>query len=155
MNPIHIHLMTNHVPVLGTIFGCLLIIYSLIRNKEELRRLALGVFLIVALITPVVFFSGDKSQDALQKVVGISKESIKSHDEAAEISFACMELLGAFAFLQLLLYFFPSTAKLRSKAAIFTAILSAFAFAWVAYTANLGGKIQHGKELNPSLEINP
>jgi hypothetical protein len=150
MNPVHIHLMINHVPVLGTVFGCLLMIYSLLRNKEELRRLALGIFLIVAIITPVVFFTGDGSEETLKNVAGISKDAVKSHDEAAEIAFAAMEVLGGIAGLQLLLYAFPGTARLRLKAAIITAFLSAFAFGWVAYTANLGGKIRHGSELGHS-----
>jgi hypothetical protein len=147
MNPVHVHLMINHVSVLGTAFACILLIYSLFRGKEDIRTVALGIFVIVALITPVVTFSGDKSEDRVEKISGVTESAIKAHDEAAEVAFAAMVGLGVLALAQLILYKFAAFPKLRDKAAIATIFLSALAFAWVAYTANLGGKIRHADEL--------
>lgn len=50
MNWAHVHLLLNHVPVLGTIFGLALLGYALMRRNDGLTRVALGVFVVVALL---------------------------------------------------------------------------------------------------------
>ena len=49
MNPAHLHLMLNHIPVLGTAF-CMALGWALIQKSEELKRVSLGAFVIVALL---------------------------------------------------------------------------------------------------------
>ena len=44
MNWAHVHLMLSHLPVVGTIFGVLLLLLALLRKSEELKRVSLGVF---------------------------------------------------------------------------------------------------------------
>jgi hypothetical protein len=147
MTPIHLHLMLNHIPVLGTVFACLLLLYAIIRGQIEIRKVALGVFILVGLITPVVFFSGDNSVDPAKNIPGVREESIETHDEAAEIAFGSMVALGVLSLAQLILFRFPARAKLGDRLALATLVLSAIAFVWVAHTANLGAQIRHGQEL--------
>ena len=52
MNPAHLHLMLNHIPVLGTAFGLGLLAFALWRRSDELKKTALGVFVLVALMDP-------------------------------------------------------------------------------------------------------
>ena len=40
MDPAHLHLMLNHIPVLGTAFGMALIAWALFRKSEELKRVS-------------------------------------------------------------------------------------------------------------------
>jgi hypothetical protein len=154
MNPIHVHLLLNHIPVLGTLFGCILLLYALLRRNSDYSNVALGVFVILALITPIVFFSGDKSVDRVEKISGVLEKAIDAHDEAAEGAFAAIEGLGVLSLLQLLLGFIPSLQKQKSKLAWLTALGAALAFGWVAYAANLGGQIRHAEELQ-SLGLKP
>ena len=53
MNPAHLHLMLNHIPVLGTAFCMALVGWALILKSEELKRVSLGAFVIVALLRQI------------------------------------------------------------------------------------------------------
>lgn len=151
MSPVHLHLLLNHVSVLGTAFACLILIYGLLRGKEEVRKVALGILVIVALITPVVFFSGENSEEVVEHISGIKETSIEAHEEAAEGAYVTIEILGVLALAQLILYKFPALSKLRDRAALATVSLAVVAFLWVAYAGYLGGKIRHGEELDTAL----
>ena len=57
MDAVHLHLLLNHIPILGTLFGLLLLVYALIRKTMTLRKSACS-FVIIGLITIPVFLSG-------------------------------------------------------------------------------------------------
>jgi asparagine N-glycosylation enzyme membrane subunit Stt3 len=59
MNWAHIHLSLNHLPVVGTFFGVLLLLLALLRKSEELKRVSLGVFVLTALLALPVYFTGE------------------------------------------------------------------------------------------------
>jgi hypothetical protein len=46
----HLHLVLNHVPVLGTAFGLALLAFGIWRRSTELKKTALGVFVLTALM---------------------------------------------------------------------------------------------------------
>ena len=50
MNPAHLHLMLNHIPGLRNGFCMALVGWALIQKSEELKRVSLGAFVIVALL---------------------------------------------------------------------------------------------------------
>lgn len=58
MTAVHVHLLLNHIPILGVLFGLLLLIYGTVKKTEEIERAGLVTFIVVALITAPVFFSG-------------------------------------------------------------------------------------------------
>ena len=62
MNATHLHLMLNHIPVLGTVFGLGLLVFALWRKSEELKKAALGIFLIVALLAVPVYLTGEPAE---------------------------------------------------------------------------------------------
>ena len=59
MNWAHIHLSLNHLPVVGTFFGVLLLLLALLRKSEELKRGSLGVFALTALLALPIYFTGE------------------------------------------------------------------------------------------------
>ena len=59
MDAAHIHLLLNHIPILGTIFGLLLLCYGIWKHSDEIKKASLGTFVIVALITIAVYLTGD------------------------------------------------------------------------------------------------
>lgn len=50
MNAMHLHLLLNHVPVLGTIFGLALLVPALLRRRDELKRVVLGCLIVTAFL---------------------------------------------------------------------------------------------------------
>jgi hypothetical protein len=147
MNPVHIHLITNHLPVTGTLFATLILAYALISAKEEIQKLALAVLVVLAIVTPLVFFSGEKAEGRVELIAGIQEGDLEKHEEAGEAAFALMEGLGVLAFFQLALFAFPNTAGLRRKSIRLILLIAALVTGWMFYTANTGGRIRHGEEM--------
>ena len=49
MNGAQLHLMLNHLPVMGALFSLLLLAWSLIRRSAEIQKLALAIALLAGL----------------------------------------------------------------------------------------------------------
>lgn len=147
MTPVHLHLLLNHAPVFGTAIACLILFYALLRDKKDVRYVALGLLVLVAMVTPIVFFSGDNSVDAVKNITSVTDAAIDAHDDAAEGAFATIVAVGVLALAQLILGKFPTMDKLRDRLAWATVALAAGAFIWVGYASYLGGKIRHAEEL--------
>lgn len=142
MNWAHIHLVLNHAPVLGTVFGLVLFAYALARRDEGLKRIGLGVFVIVALVALPVFFTGEPAEGVVEGTAGISEPLIEAHESAALFALIGVELLGAVA-LAGLLFTRGRARPLSAPLARATVLVSLIAAALMARTANLGGKIHH------------
>lgn len=141
MNWAHLHLLLNHVPVLGTVFGLGLLTYAIMRRSDHLKRAALNVFIAVALIALPVYFTGEPAEEVVEDTAGVSKGTIDAHEESALVSLLGVEALGVIALAGLVIArrgrpVSPRVAGIALTAAIATAI----AMAW---TANLGGRIRH------------
>jgi uncharacterized membrane protein len=138
MNWPHIHLMLNHVPVLGTVFGALLLAYGVLRRDDAVQRAALWTFAIVALVAIPVYLTGEPAEEAVEHLAGTGERAIEAHEQAALFSLVAVELLGAVALIALLL-----ARKASAKGVIRTALFVSFVtVGLMAWTANLGGKIR-------------
>ena len=140
MNLPHLHLMLNHVPVLGTLFGLVLLAWGLWRQNLSLQRAALVTFVAAALIAIPVFFTGEPAEDAVERLAGVADNAIDAHEDAALVSLIAIELLGALGLAGLLLARSRYSPRMVIRGALAVAIVTAGLMAW---TANLGGRIRH------------
>jgi uncharacterized membrane protein len=141
MDAAHIHLLLNHVPILGTIFGLLLLIYGMWRNSDQVKRASLGAFIIAALITIPVYLSGDGAADIVRNLPGISVDIIRQHDNSATITLTAIEILGAVSLLSLWLSRrFLELNRWMTLSVLTLAVISSGLGAW---TGNLGGQVHH------------
>jgi len=138
----HIHLMLNHVPVLGTLFGLVLLAWGIMRRNGALQRAALLTFTVVALVAIPVYLTGEPAEEAVEHLAGTVDSAIDPHEDAAIISFIAMELLGALSLGALLLSRTRFNPALVVRGALAVAIITGGLMAW---TANLGGRIRHGE----------
>jgi hypothetical protein len=135
--------MINHFPVIGVLGALLVFGYGLVRKSDEVKLLGLGSFVLVALITIPVFFTGGAAEKIVKdlNLPGVTESSIGTHAEIALLALVLIELLGAIAVGGLFL--------LRKSGALpkwYTALVLAIALAAagvVGLTANLGGQIRH------------
>lgn len=139
MNWPHLHLMLNHVPVLGTLFGMLLLAYGIVRRHDTVQRAALGTFIVAALVALPVYFTGEPAEEAVEHLAGTAQQAIDSHEEAALISLILVAVLGATALVGLLLAR-RGRATTVVRVALAVSIVTVGLMAW---TANLGGRIRH------------
>src|SRR5574341_263651 len=95
----HVHLLLNHVPTIGTTVALGLLLLSFVRNNEDLRRVSLEVFFLVALFTLPAYLSGVAAEAALETRQGVSEMAIKAHQDAAAWAFLLMQMTGLFAWI--------------------------------------------------------
>jgi uncharacterized membrane protein len=147
-NPAHLHLMLNHLPVIGTAFGLGLVGWALLRRSEELKKISLGIFIIVALLAIPAYLTGEPAEELVENLPGVSKTSIEQHEEAAQVAFAGVLIVGVAALGGLL--FFRRDKAIPNWLAIIVLVLSLIVFVLMARTANLGGLIRH-TEIRPEV----
>ena len=141
MNWPHVHLMINHFPEVGIFGAVALLIYSLVRKSEEIKRLSFGLFVLLALITLGVFFTGQAAEDTVKKLPNVTEAYIGRHEEMAELALVLMETLGLAALAGLL--FLRESGAIPKWIVLAVLILSLITAVLVGYTANLGGQIRH------------
>ena len=62
MNLAHVHLLLNHVPTIGTAVALGLLVISFFRRNDDLRRVTLEVFFVIAVLTIPAYLSGVSAQ---------------------------------------------------------------------------------------------
>ena len=141
MNGAHLHLLINHIPVLGTFFGLALLAFAAWKRSDELRKAALGTFVIAALAAVTTYLTGEPAEDGVKGLPGVIAALIGRHEEAAGIALGGGIALGVVALGGLI--WFRGGRPIKnwfSTLALAAAILVTGLMAW---TANLGGQIRH------------
>jgi hypothetical protein len=141
MNPAHLHIILNHIPVIGIPFGAALLIYGFLRKSQELRTAGLLVFVAIALVTIPTFLTGKAAEDVVEDLPGVSEHLIENHERAATIALIATSILGGLSLIRLLI---PTRfVAVGTPASILILALSLGVAGWLAKTANLGGQIRH------------
>lgn len=141
MNVTHLHLILNHLPVLGTAFGLGILALGLWTRSEDIKRLALLLFAATALLAIPAYLTGEPAEDAVKGLAGVAGGLIERHEEAAGAALGGVLALGALAGIGLAVF-----RRKRPVATWFgaTSLLGALVVSsLMAWTANLGGQIRH------------
>lgn len=155
-NLVHIHLLLNHFPIIGTIIGLGLFLIALVGKSEDLQRASLVVFLGMALITMPTFMSGSAAQDAIKFLPGVPLALITAHLNASLLAYVFMEITGAFSWFGLWEY--RRNGQLGRLTLATVLVLSIVTVGLMSNAGNLGGKIRHeeimyGPELAPTSNL--
>ncbi len=143
MNAAHLHLMLNHIPVLGTAFGLLLLAYAVTRKSDELRKVSLAVLVLVTLLAVPAYLTGEPAEDLVARLPDVPKEILEQHEEVAQIAFTGMVLVGVAALAGLVVF---RRGKLVPAWFSFTLLAAALLVTvLMGWTANLGGQIRHAE----------
>jgi hypothetical protein len=143
MDLTHIHLLLNHFPTIGMIIGGGLFLLALIMNSDDLKHASLVVILGIALISIPTYMSGNGAEAAIKALPGVSKSLMGAHEGAALVAIACMEVLGAFAWLGL--WQFRRLAHIPNWNLAVVLILVLATFGLMARASNIGGEIRHAE----------
>jgi hypothetical protein len=135
----HLHLLLNHVPTVGAIVALTLLIMSVIRRNEGMKRLGLELFCVIGLLTVIAYVSGLGTQQSLEEM-GVDAAPIQRHHDAAFQGSVLMVLTGFISWLALWTSRRGVTSKTHLPAAI---VLGALTVAMMARAASLGGEIRH------------
>jgi len=141
MNQAHVHLILNHIPVIGMVIGFLLLAVAMAKRSTELKKLSLSVFVAMALIAIPTYLTGEPAEKIVEHLPGVSEAIIELHEGAALIALVGAEILGVFALGGLLL--FRRSHTLPRWFVTISLILSIAVAGMLGWTANLGGQIRH------------
>ncbi len=141
MNLTHAHLLMNHLPIWGSIFAFFMILYSFRKENIEMLKLFLWVLVFLALVTILVFLTGDIIDEQAKLLPGVNESAIEDHETAGWVSMIIMEAAGVLALIEI--FILRKSGKVEAwfkYAFISLMILCIISFAWAAY---LGGEIRH------------
>ncbi len=151
MNNAHLHLLVNHLPIIGVLIGILVIIVGLIIKKTDVILTALGLFVFSAITSFFAFYTGEGAEEVVENILGISETLIHTHEEYAETFFTLTLVLGGVA----LLAFIATLKKIKFyHFLIFLTLLLALSDGIVAtYVGTSGGEIRHSEIRNDAKAI--
>ena len=97
MNFAYLHLVVNHVPIVG--FGFAVVIYfaGLFLRKPDIERTGLVAFVVCSLAAAAAFYTGEPAEEIAEGIPGISEVSIEEHEEWAERAYALAAVTGVLA----------------------------------------------------------
>jgi hypothetical protein len=140
MSGVHLHLLINHAPILGSIFAAALLAGSFLWAPDVLRRAAMVTLLVVAVTGLIADQTGIPAEQAAKGLPGVLRRVIHEHEEMGEKAFLFAGILGLVAAAALFRWRrspFPRGAAV----VLFGATL--FVSGAMAYTGLLGGRIRH------------
>jgi glucan phosphoethanolaminetransferase (alkaline phosphatase superfamily) len=140
MSLVHLHLMMNHVPVIGTLFVIFTLLAALRLRSSDMTKLGLLMLAGVGIVAVAVYFTGEPAEDAVEHLAGVSRAVIHEHEEAAEVAFATSAFAGGLALLAL---WWTRRRELPRWIAGAALVMSIIVGGMMAWTASLGGNIRH------------
>ncbi len=143
MDATHLHLILTHFPIVGTIIGIGILAYGQFSKNDEIKKVALVTFVLMAILTIPVFLTGEEAEETVEHIVGVSEQLIENHEELAEKAIWLMGFLGILS----LINFFAIIKNLSfaKTISIITLIVSLGTFGLFAKVGSTGGEIRHSE----------
>ena len=150
MSAVHVHLLLNHVPILGSFFGLALLAWGLVRRSDEVVRAAWLTWALSGLCVLPVFFSGEPAEDAVLGRPDVSEMFVERHEDAAKRALVASLALAALSLGALA----AARGERRPSRPWTLATLVAGLVAAILLTVagGLGGQIRHA-ELRPGAQL--
>ena len=140
MTIVHLHLLLNHIPVVGAIFVVALLATALVRRESVIALVALWTSAVLGIVAIAVYFTGEPAEDAVEHLPGVSESIIEQHEELALVATTMIAAFGALALGALMMF----RGRSLPRWVIVSSFVGMLAVAGVmGWTANLGGQIRH------------
>lgn len=142
MDAAHVHLMLNHVPVLGAVFALLVLVYGLARRSQDVIRTGLWTLVVVGAASGVVYLTGEPAEELVEGLSGFSHSVLERHEAAALWATAGAALVGIVSLAGLVLY---RSKQISRRYAVGVLVLTLALTGLMGWTANLGGQVMHAE----------
>ncbi len=162
VTPAHLHLLVNHVPVIGSVAALMLLVWAMIRNNAELKRTALIGFVLVGISAFVADATGDGAAHMIKGLPEIERAKVHEHEEAADYAKMASGVLAAVSLVGLILATRKKDAPGATSAdeyarhhhepnkwiMIIVLLIGLFDLSVLSRVAYLGGAIRHPEIVN-------
>ncbi len=141
MNQAHLHLIFNHLPIIGTLIGLLTLLAGFILKSSPVKRTALGIFIFAALTAIPSMLTGEGAEEVVENLQGVSENFIEKHEELAAVFIWVVSALGI---LSLITFVMDLAAKSARQILYFLTLVLAFATMILGQQVGTsGGEIRH------------
>ena len=141
MNDAHLHMVVNHFPIIGTIFGLGILIFGIFLKNNSLKNTAYFLFIIAAVFGFLSMNTGEGAEEIVEDFPNIGKKIIHEHEEIAEKLALVLYALGLVSIIGLYLTIKNNAkANLVSYLAVIIAVVAVFLGKQVGTS---GGEIRH------------
>ena len=141
MNDAHLHLLVNHFPIIGTLFGLGILISGMLLKNNSLKNTAYILFIVAAVFSAFSMVTGEGAEELVEDLPSIGKQIIHEHEEIAEKFAIIMYATGLFGLLSL--YTSIKNHKLAKTISYVTLALAIFAAVFAKSVGTTGGEIRH------------
>ena len=136
----HLHLLLNHAPVVGSVVAWLLLAGGLLFKSTAVVRAAFVTFAVGAVLAFGAVQTGERAEDEVEDLAGVSEEWLEEHEEAAETAAIALYAVGGLSALGLALF---SRRRVPAWFAVLLLVSALAPLVLLARTAELGGRIRH------------
>jgi len=141
MNDAHLHLIVNHFPIIGVIFGLGILIMGIILKNNTVKNTAYVLFIVSAIFAAFSIGTGEGAEELVEDMPSVGKKIIHEHEEMAEKLAILLYVLAVLSIGGIYLNIKNHVkAKLVSYAALILAIVGVFL---AQQTGTTGGEIRH------------
>jgi hypothetical protein len=138
MNGAQIHLVLNHIPILGIPMGLLFLGASLYFQSEKMTRFSLFFLMLVAVIALPVFLTGEEAEEVLEKF-GKFEAQIEAHEFWGKMALISSLVLGGAS----IITFISRPFKWSPLAVKAEFLLGFVSLGLLFYAGHLGGLVRH------------
>jgi uncharacterized membrane protein len=141
MNDAHLHLVVNHFPIIGTVFGLGILIAGLVLKNNSVKNTAYVLFVVAAVFAFLSMYTGEGAEEMVEDMPNIGKQIIHEHEELAEKLAILLYAAGIFSIVSL--YTSIKNHKFSKISSYITLILAIAATVLGSLVGTSGGEIRH------------
>ncbi len=148
-NPAHIHLLLNHIPIIGLPIAFLMLAWAIFTKNDGMKKFALGFTVVLAVFTVLTQVTGEPAEEQIEKLPFFVEALVEAHEDAAKITTILAVASGLLSLVQL----FTGRAVVSKGKALAMLTLALLLAGGVsgACTGLKGGEIRHDEIRTPSI----
>lgn len=141
MNDAHLHMVVNHFPIIGTIFGLGVLVAGIFFKNNAIKNVGYVLFIVAAIFGAVSMATGEGAEEIAENLPSVTDQIIHEHEEMAEKLAIVLYALGLVSLIGLYMNIKNhAKANLISYLAVIIAVMGVFLG---KQTGTSGGEIRH------------
>ena len=141
MNDAHLHLLVNHIPLVGVLFALGILIAGIIKNNNAIKNIANTLFIVCAIFAFLAMYTGEGAEEIVEDMPSVGHQIIHEHEELAEKFAIMMYITGFFGLISLTAN--VKNHKYARPLPFITLLFAIIAIIISFFVGTSGGEIRH------------
>jgi hypothetical protein len=146
MNGAHLHLVLNHLPIMGTMIGFLVLAAATVLRNGGAKKAGLGVLVLAAAGGVPTYLSGEPAEEIVETLSHVHESFVHEHEEWGLRGLIMSLITGVIALAGLV--FYRGSRDIPRAWTLVTLVVALASSGILAWTGVLGGRIHH-EETHP------